>query len=94
MKKLVWLCFVGCYFSPVDAQQGYENNIFGLSQEQKLFATEQQLSEYIKTNKPSTFRYFERLSISGKRKVFEQYKNNPTQDITEVIVRVYRQQSR
>ncbi len=64
VKLIGWLALC---FTAVDAQQVYENNLFVQPQEQLAFKTEQQLSDYIKTNKPSTFRYFERLNFSGKK---------------------------
>jgi hypothetical protein len=81
-------------FTSVGAQQMYENNLFGEAPVKTVFETEQQLAEYIKANKPSTFLYFERLSFSGKKRVFEHHQENTDQDITEVVLKVYRKTSR
>jgi hypothetical protein len=93
MKKvMLWVILLSCSVS-IEAQV-YENNLFGKKPQQLSFESEQQMVEYIKTNKPSTFRYFERLDYTAKKKVFQQHQENATQDITDIIIRVYRQHSR
>ncbi len=94
MKKYMLLMLFALSLTPVGAQQMYENNLFGETPVKTVFETEQQLAEYIKANKPSTFRYFERLSFSGKKQVFEYHQENTDQDITEVVIKVYRKTSR
>ena len=94
MKKNMLLMLLVAGFTAVNAQQVYENNLFGETPVDTVFETEQQLAEYIKANKPSTFLYFDRLSFSGKKRVFEHHQENTDQDITEVVLKVYRKTSR
>lgn len=65
-------------------------NIFAASQSVQRFTDEQQLLEYIKVNKPSTFRYYDRLDQQAKKQVFKKHQENQTQDITEIVLLVYR----
>ncbi len=82
--------------SESQAQAVYENNLFAEQQQQKVlsFESEQQLSEYLENNKASTYRYFQRLTTSNKKQVFELHKANPDSDITDIVVKIYRTNNR
>lgn len=94
MKNTALLLLLTNCFTSASAQQAYENNLFELQPSQQVFESEQQLAEYIKANKPSTFLYFDRLSLTAKKRVFEHHQENTEKDITEVIINVYRKHSR
>lgn len=96
MKALLGIVATVLIASESQAQAVYENNLFAVQQQQKVlnFNSEQQLSEYLENNKASTFRYFQRLTASNKKQVFDQHKANPDHDITDIVVKVYRTNNR
>lgn len=90
MNRFVFASLLLLFSISISAQESYERNLFTLQTEQKVFSTEQQMSVYLKDNKASTFHYFERLDISAQKRVFEFHQKNPDQDITDVVIQIYR----
>lgn len=95
MKKIILMVVLNSVVNLGSAETvnevNQERNIFAVSQTVRTFSDEQQLLEYIKSNKPSTFRYYDRLDQQAKKQVFKKHQENQTQDITEIVLQVYRQ---
>ena len=77
----------------VTGQEIYENDLFVLDREVLVFSSTAELADHLKVNIPSTYLYFERLGITSQKRVFEQYKENTSKDITEIILTEYRKRS-
>ena len=90
MKKALMLwCMVSCSCC-LHAQEVYENNLFDVSEPNYSFASESDLVQYLKTNKVSTYLYYERLSYAAQQRVFKHHKENTNRDITEIVIFEYR----
>ena len=72
------------------ADDVYDNGLFGLENQNVQLKTEQQFIEYIKTNKPSTFTYYQRLSTAAQKRVFTSHLEDKNKDITEIVLKEYR----
>lgn len=96
MKTLLCIVATVLIASEPHAQAVYENNLFTIQQQQQTlkFESQQQLSNYLENNKASTFRYFQRLTANNKKQVLELHKQNPDQDITDIVVKIYRTNNR
>ena len=92
---IITFCFASGIGSSetVDAVESSANknqNIFAVNQAVESFSNQNQLNEYLKSNKPSTFRYFDRLNFQAKKQVLKKHQENQAQDITEIVLHVYR----
>lgn len=67
-----------------------QDNLFALPQGPQVFAEFAQMVEYIKTEKPTTYRYFERLNPQFQERVFAGHKQ--AENLTDLVMQVYRQQ--
>ncbi len=79
--------------SHLHAEDMVNHDLFTNNQVLK-FESLEQLSEYIKKNKPSTYRYFERLAIPARKRVFHQHQADQQLDITEMVLQEYRNRPR
>lgn len=77
----------------VFGQEVYENDLFALESEVLVFSSTAELADHLKVNMPSTYMYFERLNVTAQKRVFEQYRENTSKDITEIILTEYRKRS-
>ena len=75
------------------AQAVYENNLFS-QPEVVTIDSQEQLISYLQNNKPRTFQYFERLSLRARKQVLKQHQEQPKKDLSDIIIRVYRNESR
>jgi hypothetical protein len=76
------------------AQDVYDNGLFNTEQQLPLFNSTQDLTEYLQQQMPGTFRYYERLDMPARKKVLDQLLANEDQDLTEIVIQVYRQRGR
>lgn len=75
------------------ADEVYENGLFTEPAKMQNFDSQIKLEAYIKSNMPSTYRYFERLTAMSKKRVFQQHQENKSKDITEIVLVEYRNRS-
>lgn len=94
MRVLICLTIALTSGFSVQAQEVYENNLFNTQPSRLIFNSEEQMVSYLEKNKPSTFRYFQRLSFVQQKQVFKQHQANPQADITDIVVKAYRTSSR
>ena len=94
MRTLSFTLLFGCFMSEVYALEIYENSLFGLPQERNQFESLDEMAAFIKDQKPTTYTYFDRLSQPARKQVFELHQQQPDQDITELILKVYRHRAR
>lgn len=93
MKKLIMALLIYTTMT-VSAQQTIEYSLFNGNETVQTFKSENHLAEYIKSNKPSTYLYFERLSSMAKKRVFQKHQEDQQQDITEIVLAVYKKRGR
>ena len=94
MRNLSLTLLFSCFLSDLNAQEIYENSLFGVQQDSQQFASLDEMVTYIKDRKPTTFVYYDRLSQPAKKQVFQLHQQEPETDITELILKVYRQRAR
>ena len=76
------------------AQDVYDNGLFNTDQQLPSFSTTTDLTEFLRDQMPGTFRYYERLDNVARKKVLDQILANQDQDLTEIVIQVYRQRGR
>ena len=90
MKRLLsLLLFTQITFS-TNAIQTVDENIFAYTNTDIQFSSEADMTEFIKSEKPSTFVYFNRLSDSLKKKVFRKHQEDISKNLTEIVLTIYR----
>jgi hypothetical protein len=72
------------------ADEIYEQDLFAVETKQIKLKTEQQFINFIQTNMPSTFVYYQRLDSHAQKRVFKSHQNNEDKDITELVLTEYR----
>jgi hypothetical protein len=77
-----------------EAQEPYDNGLFATEQSRPAIRSTAELAEYLRDQKPGTFRYYERLDNPGRKKVLDQLLADQAQDLTELVIQVYRQRGR
>ncbi len=92
MKNLITILMITLSGS-VFADEVYEQNLFATETKKVSFQTEQQFIEYLKTNMPSTYVYFQRLNAPAQKRVYSEHKENTSDDITEIVLNEYRKRS-
>lgn len=94
MKKyltvIALMLLSGVVFAETANDQSVERNLFAIAKPAITFEDEIQLVNYIKSNKPSTFRYYDRLNQQAKKQVFKKHQEEQNKDITEIVLQVYR----
>ena len=94
MKRLivVIICSFVCTAAVAETinEPNFEQNLFSISNQALIFESEVQLENFIKSNKPSTFKYYDRLDQQAKKQVFKKHLDNQDKDITEIVLQVYR----
>jgi hypothetical protein len=75
------------------ADDTYDNGLFDLEKPSIKLETEQKFIEFMKTNKPSTYTYFQRLGTAAQKRVFAAHQQDHDIDITEIVLQEYRNRS-
>ncbi len=88
MKKSLW--FLTIFTFHVWAEEAPRPNIFDPTPESHVFAEQSLLEQYLRDQKPSTFKYYQRLDATAQKQVFEAHRNDQDKDITELVLVVYR----
>lgn len=92
MKKIITMLLLVLFYS-LNADEIYEQNLFAVETKKVSFQSEQQFIDYLRTNMPSTYMYFQRLNATAQKKVFSTLQENIDQDITEIVLNEYRNRS-
>ncbi|WP_154223586.1 hypothetical protein [Marinicella rhabdoformis] len=94
MKKQLtitaFVFFSGIVVGETANDPSVERNLFAISQPVLTFQDEIELVNYIKSNKPSTFKYYDRLDQQAKKQVFKKHQEEQSKDITEIVLQIYR----
>lgn len=77
----------------IKANDVYKDGLFTQQARTLNFDSESKLAEHIKSNMPSTYLYYDRLTTMAKKRVFEHHKENLNKDITEIVLIEYRNRS-
>jgi len=93
MKKTLMLSMMMAVMTPAMCQDLTDTNLFAVNQTIE-FESLDQLTAYIKDHKPSTYRYFERLNTQAQKRVLDQHQANQQLNLTEVVLKEYRQRPR
>lgn len=93
MNKTIAMSLMLVASTPTLTQDYSDSNLFALNQSIEFDSLEQ-LTDYIKNHKPSTYRYYERLNTKAKKRVLDQHQADQKLDITEVVLQEYRQRPR
>lgn len=72
------------------ADDTYDNGLFGLENPGIKLETEQKFIEFMKTNKPSTYTYYQRLNTAAQKRVYSAHQQDKDKDITEIVLLEYR----
>ena len=94
MKHTLTVAMLMLMFGQTIAQDTYDSGLFNTEQSLPSFATTTDLTEYLRDQMPGTFRYYERLDTPSRKKVLDQLLTNQDQDLTEIVIQVYRQRGR
>jgi hypothetical protein len=89
MKNIIFIVALNLLCFTVWAQNTEDQNIFALTK--VSFTSEDEMANYLKKNKPSTYAYFNRLSNLNKSKAFRKHQDDGDKDLTEIILTLYRQ---
>ncbi|MFC3192674.1 hypothetical protein ACFODZ_00340 [Marinicella sediminis] len=76
------------------AQETNDTGLFATGQPLPAFQSTKDLTDYLKNEMPGTFRYYERLDTTSRKKVLEQLLADADSDLTEIVIQVYRQRPR
>jgi|GEM_PF-6473610 len=93
MRKLIIITLMIQLSLAAKAYENYADGLFSEQPQRQVFATQSKLEQHIKSNLPSTYLYFERLSNTAKNRVFEYHLANNNKDLTEIILNEYRNRS-
>ncbi len=88
-KALTTLLFMACCSH---AQQTPETDLFTMELVQ--LDSVDQLTVYIRDNKPTTYRYYERLTLPARKRVLQQHQADQKLDLTEMVLEEYRHRPR
>lgn len=88
-KAFTVLLFIAC---GSHAQEVPDSDLFGIKLVQ--LDSVEQLTVHIRDNKPTTYRYYERLTLSARKRLLQQYQENQNLDLTEMVLQEYRQRPR
>lgn len=88
--KNIMLILLGLFSAQVVANEIYEQNLFMVETKQIKVESEKQWVEFIKTNMPRTYVYYQRLDTNAQKRVFKSYQENSNKDITELVLLEYR----
>ena len=90
MKILLYLLLLTLITFSTYAQESKDENIFAYSNSDIQFSSEIEMIEFIQNEKPSTYFYFNKLSDSLKKKVMRKHQEDPSKDLTEIVLTIYR----
>lgn len=88
--KNIMLILLGLFSAQVVSNEIYEQNLFMVETKQIKVESEKQWVEFIKTNMPRTYVYYQRLDTNAQKRVFKSYQENSNKDITELVLLEYR----
>ncbi len=93
MRNLILFTLIVSTSFCVQADQVIENGLFEDEKQVFTFESANQLEQHIKSNMPSTYLYFERLTAMAKKRVFQRHQADKNKDLTEIVLVEYRNRS-
>ena len=93
MQKALTLLVLVVIGGHLQAQDITNSDLFGMNQSNQ-FETVEHMTAFIKDQKPTTYRYYERLTTTARKRVWQQLQANKSLDITEIVLEEYRHRPR
>lgn len=89
-KKVMIILLMVCFYSGVLAKSDYESNIFVVGEAQQTFLYHDHMVSFLKEKKARTFQVYNLLDEDAKRKVYVAHLKESQQDLTQIILKVYK----